>query len=271
MVEEAYKYYSMDLTNYPMLSPLEEMQAAKAHDTNRLVEGNLRLVISLAKKYVNRGLSFCDLIQEGNLGLIKAAEKYDYTRGYKFSTLAAWWIRQSITRALDEKSRTIVLPAYIIQEISKVKQIENQLASTLGREPTIDEVAEASGKAEEDIVEIYSYMIDLASLDTTIGEDEEDTFAYFLEDTSLVNALDAAESQEARLGIEKILDTLEPREAKVIRLHLIYEVSINDIGKILKLTPERVRQIELKALRKLRDPLRAVAIKKILDQEKSDI
>lgn len=263
MVEEAYKYYSMDLTNYPMLSPLEEMQAAKAHDTNRLVEGNLRLVISLAKKYINRGLSFCDLIQEGNLGLIKAAEKYDYTRGYKFSTLAAWWIRQSITRALDEKARTIALPAYIIREISKVKNIENQLTSTLGREPTIDEVAEASGKAEEDIVEIYSYMIDLASLDTTIGED--DTFAYFLEDTNLVNALDAAESQETRLNIEKILDTLEPREAKVVRLHLIYEVSINDIGKILKLTPERVRQIELKALRKLRDPLRAVAIKKILD------
>ena len=247
----------------------ESTQAQKDAAKNELVESNLRLVVSIAKRYVGKGMFFLDLIQEGNLGLMKAVDKFDYVKGYKFSTYATWWIRQAITRAIADQARTIRIPVHMVETIHKVSRYSRQMLQELGREATPDEIGEKMGMSAEKVREIMKIAQDPVSLETPIGEEEDSHLGDFIPDEDTPAPSDAAASTILREVIERELHTLTPREEHVIKLRFgLYDGrsrTLEEVGKEFNITRERIRQIEAKALRKLRHPSRARHLKGFLD------
>ena len=246
-----------------------ENEAQKAAAKNELVESNLRLVVSIAKRYVGKGMFFLDLIQEGNLGLMKAVDKFDYSKGYKFSTYATWWIRQAITRAIADQARTIRIPVHMVETIHKVSRYSRQMLQELGREATADEIGEKMGMSAEKVREIMKIAQDPVSLETPIGEEEDSHLGDFIPDEDTPAPADAAATTILREVIERELHTLTPREEHVIKLRFgLYDGrtrTLEEVGKEFDITRERIRQIEAKALRKLRHPSRARHLRGFLD------
>ncbi len=275
-VDDAVKLYLRDIGNYALLTIDEEKALAKAmsegdEDAKRkLSEANLRLVVSIAKKYVGRGMAFLDLIQEGNLGLMKAVEKFDYTKGFKFSTYATWWIRQAITRAIADQARTIRLPVHMVETINKTARVTRYLTQQLGRDPTADEIAKEMGTTPEKIREIQRTAQDPVSLETPIGEEEDSHLGDFIEDTTAAQPADKAEQSMIKDQLMKILSTLTPREERVIRMRYGLDDNrtrtLEEVGQAFGVTRERIRQIEAKALRKLRHPKRREKLKGFVDK-----
>lgn len=271
MSDDPVKLYLKEIGSYPLLSIDEEIQLAKKIEQGdedakqTLAESNLRLVVSIAKRYVGRGLSFLDLIQEGNLGLIKAVEKFDYTKGYKFSTYATWWIRQAITRSIADQSRTIRIPVHMSEVINKTYRVSRSLLQELGREPTEQELSEAMKLPVEKIREILKVSADPISLDTPIGEEDDSHLGDFIKDDTIVGPEDAAAYSVLQDQISKLLDTLTEREQRVLILRFGLKDgrtrTLEEVGKEFNVTRERIRQIEAKALRKLRHPSRARMLK----------
>lgn len=272
MPENSIKLYMREMGAIPMLSFEEEKHYAQlaaqgdVEAKNKLIEANLRLVISLAKHYQGCGLSFQDLIQEGNIGLIKAADKFDVEKGFRFSTYASWWIKQAISRAIADQSRTIRIPVHMTENISKVKKVERDLTAKLNREPSIEELASALSLSVEELVEIKGYMMDTTSLDIQVGdEDDGTTIASFIEDTRFTNPADTIAKEADAEVVDAVLGTLSEREADVLRrrfgIGFNHPMTLEDIGKEYGLSRERIRQIESKALRKLRHPSRAGILK----------
>lgn len=271
MSDDPVHLYLKEIGNYPLLTMSDEIELAKkisvGDETAKqmLAESNLRLVVSIAKRYVGRGLSFLDLIQEGNLGLIKAVEKFDYTKGYKFSTYATWWIRQAITRSIADQSRTIRIPVHMSEVINKTYRVSRNLLQELGREPTDQELADAMNLPIEKVREILKVSADPISLDTPIGEEDDSHLGDFIRDETVMGPEDAATYSILKDQITKLLDTLTDREQRV----LVLRFGLNDgrsrtleeVGKEFNVTRERIRQIEAKALRKLRHPSRAKMLK----------
>lgn len=263
--------YLKEIGNYELLTIEEEVALAKRIEngdefaTQRLVESNLRLVVSIAKRYVGRGLSFLDLIQEGNLGLIKAVEKFDYTKGFKFSTYATWWIRQAITRAIADQSRTIRIPVHMSEVINKTYRVSRSLLQEYGREPTEFEIAKAMDLPVEKVREILKVSADPISLDTPIGEEDDSHLGDFIKDETIVGPEEAAAYSVLQDQITKLLDTLTEREQRVLVLRFGLldgrPRTLEEVGKEFNVTRERIRQIEAKALRKLRHPSRAKMLK----------
>ena len=247
----------------------ESTEAQKNMAKNELVESNLRLVVSIAKRYVGKGMFFLDLIQEGNLGLMKAVDKFDYSKGYKFSTYATWWIRQAITRAIADQARTIRIPVHMVETIHKVSRYSRQMLQELGREATADEIGEKMGMSVEKVREIMKIAQDPVSLETPIGEEEDSHLGDFIPDEDTPAPSDAAATTILREVIEKELHTLTPREEHVIKLRFgLYDGrtrTLEEVGKEFNITRERIRQIEAKALRKLRHPSRARHLRGFLD------
>jgi RNA polymerase primary sigma factor len=269
--DDPVKQYLKEIGSYPLLSVAEEIELAKKieHGDSMakqiLAESNLRLVVSIAKRYVGRGLSFLDLIQEGNLGLIKAVDKFDYNKGYKFSTYATWWIRQAITRSIADQSRTIRIPVHMSEVINKTYRVSRNLLQELGREPSEQELADAMNLPIEKVREILKVSADPISLDTPIGEEDDSHLGDFIKDDTIMGPEDAASYAVLQDQIGKLLDTLTDREQRVLILRFGLQDgrsrTLEEVGKEFNVTRERIRQIEAKALRKLRHPSRARMLK----------
>ena len=274
-IDDPVKVYLKDIGKIPLLSPEEEINyAIKMMDGDvearkKLVESNLRLVVSIAKKYVGRGMHFLDLIQEGNLGLIKAVEKFDYTKGFKFSTYATWWIRQAITRAIADQARTIRIPVHMVETINRVKKASSQLLHKNGHDPSAEDIAKEINMPVDKVREIMRVAQEPVSLETPIGEEEDSHLGDFIEDEKAPAPADAASHTLLREQLEEVLSTLTPREEKVLKLRFGLEDgrsrTLEEVGKEFNVTRERIRQIEAKALRKLRHPSRSKKLKDYLD------
>ena len=274
-LDDPVKMYLKDIGRVPLLTAEEEIDLAKRMQENdqaakkRLREANLRLVVSIAKRYVGRGMLFLDLIQEGNMGLMKAVEKFDYQKGFKFSTYATWWIRQSITRAIADQARTIRIPVHMVETINKLTRVQRVLLQELGREPTPAEIAEKMGVTEERVREIQKIAQDPVSLETPIGEEEDSHLGDFIEDEKTATPSDSVASTMLKEQLLGVLDTLTPREEKVIRLRYGIDDgkprTLEEVGREFNVTRERIRQIEAKALRKLRHPSRSKKLKDFLE------
>ncbi len=274
-VDDPVKMYLKDIGKVPLLSQEQEIELAKRmsegdEDAKRqLSESNLRLVVSIAKKYVGRGMLFLDLIQEGNFGLMKAVEKFDYTKGFKFSTYSTWWIRQSITRAIADQARTIRIPVHMVETINKQKKATRDLFQEFGREPTVEEISKKMGVPVEKVIEIQKISQDTVSLDTPVGEEEDSTLGTFIQDENAVSPADSAALMMLKAELMEVLATLTPREQKVIMLRYGIEDghtrTLEDVGKEFSVTRERIRQIEAKALKKLRQPARSKKLKDFVD------
>ena len=272
--DDPVRMYLKEIGKIPLLTPEEEMQLAMemaegSEDAKRrMAEANLRLVVSIAKRYVGRGLLFLDLIQEGNLGLIKAVEKFDYTKGYKFSTYATWWIRQAITRAIADQARTIRIPVHMVETINKVIRISRQLLQELGHEPSPEEIAKEMQMPVEKVRDILKIAQEPVSLETPIGEEEDSHLGDFIPDEDASEPAEAASFSLLREQLMDVLDTLTPREKKVLELRFGLADgrtrTLEEVGKEFKVTRERIRQIEAKALRKLRHPSRSKKLKDFL-------
>ena len=270
-IDDPVRMYLREIGRIPLLSYDEELELAKkvlAGDEaakQKLAESNLRLVVSIAKKYVGRGMLFLDLIQEGNMGLIKAVEKFDYTKGYKFSTYATWWIRQAITRAIADQARTIRIPVHMVETINKLIRTSRHLLQQLGREPTPEEIAAEMEIPVERVAEIQKIAQDPVSLETPIGEEDDSHLGDFIQDDDSPAPQDAAAYTLLREQLEEVMKTLTPREAKVLKLRFGLEDgksrTLEEVGKEFNVTRERIRQIEAKALRKLRHPSRSKKLK----------
>ncbi len=274
-IDDPVRVYLKEIGRVPLLTPAEEvelairMQDGDEEARRRLSEANLRLVVSIAKKYVGRGLQFLDLIQEGNLGLIKAVEKFDYNKGFKFSTYATWWIRQAITRAIADQARTIRIPVHMVETINRLKKVTSQLLHENGRDPTMEEIAEELDITVEKVREIIRVAQEPVSLETPIGEEEDSHIGDFIPDDDAPAPADVASLTLLKEQLTKVLGTLTPREERVLRLRFGMEDgrsrTLEEVGKIFKVTRERIRQIEAKALRKLRHPSRSKKLKDFLD------
>lgn len=273
--EDHVRMYLKEIGMVPLLTAEEELELAKKKSQgddqakNRLIEANLRLVVSIAKRYTGRGLSFLDLVQEGNLGLIKGVEKFDYTKGYKLSTYATWWIRQSVTRALADQARTIRVPVHMVETINKLTKTQRKLTLELGYEPSIAELAEAMEMSQERVMEIMMIAREPASLETPIGEEDDSNLGDFVADTIGVTPEENIEAVMLREQIYAILDDLKDREREVIKRRFGLEDNhprtLEEVGREFDVTRERIRQIEAKAIRKLRNPIRSRKIKDYLE------
>lgn len=274
-IDDPVRMYLKEIGKVPLLTADEEIELAHRMENGdieakrRLAEANLRLVVSIAKRYVGRGMQFLDLIQEGNLGLIKAVEKFDYRRGFKFSTYATWWIRQAITRAIADQARTIRIPVHMVETINKLIRVSRQLLQELGREPQPDEIAKEIGMSVEKVREIMKISQEPVSLETPIGEEEDSHLGDFIPDDDAPAPAEAAAFTLLKEQLIDVLDTLTPREEKVLRLRFGLDDgrarTLEEVGKEFNVTRERIRQIEAKALRKLRHPSRSKKLKDYLD------
>ncbi len=274
-VDDPVRMYLKEIGKVPLLTADEEIELAKRMETGdedakkRLCEANLRLVVSIAKRYVGRGMLFLDLIQEGNLGLIKAVDKFDYTKGYKFSTYATWWIRQAITRSIADQARTIRIPVHMVETINKLIRVSRQLLQTYGREPTPEEIAQEMGLPVDKVREIQKIAQEPVSLETPIGEEEDSHLGDFIPDEDVPAPAEAAAFSMLKEQLLEVLDTLTEREQKVLKLRFGLEDgrarTLEEVGKEFEVTRERIRQIEAKALRKLRHPSRSKKLKDYLE------
>ncbi|ANY75687.1 RNA polymerase sigma factor RpoD [Paenibacillus lactis] len=274
-ISDPVRMYLKEIGRVPLLSADEEVELSKRIEEGdedakrRLAEANLRLVVSIARRYAGRGMQFLDLIQEGNMGLIKAVEKFDYSKGFKFSTYATWWIRQAITRSIADQARTIRIPVHMVETINKLVRVSRQLLQELGREPTPEEIAKEMDITPEKVREILKVSQEPVSLETPVGEESDSNLGDFIEDQDALAPADAAAFELLKEQLEEVLDTLTDREENVLRLRFGLEDgrtrTLEEVGQVFGVTRERIRQIEAKALRKLRHPSRSKRLKDFLE------